>query len=49
MTEFHISKEIIVTKQLKLVISKYTRIVTHITAKFASEVSHRRFCYIYLA
>ena len=38
-----------VTKKLKLETCKCSHIVTHITAKFASLVSHRHFCYIYLA
>ena len=38
-----------VTKNLKLETCKRSHIVTHTTAKFASEVSHRHLCYIYLA
>ena len=37
------------TKQVTVTLRTNLRIVTHITAKFASEVSHRRFCYINLA
>ena len=37
------------TKQVTVTLRTKLRKLTHITAKFASVVSHRRFCYIYLA
>ena len=37
------------TRQVTVTLRTNLRRLTHITAKFASEASHRRFCYIYLA